>query len=86
MIKYGLTLFVIVEEAKRDIYKQYGIAIGSVADDDVFKSIDMYFKGLWDEQKTLNEIRYYKMNNQICLINQTLINDELKYIESYEVE
>lgn len=69
-----------------DIYKQYDIAIGSVADDDVFKSIDMYFKGFWDEEKTLKEIRYYKMNNQICLINQTLINNELKYIESYEVK
>ena len=49
----------------KDVYKQYDIAIGSVADDDVFKSIDMYFKGLWDEERTLNEIRYYKMNNQI---------------------
>lgn len=69
-----------------DIYKKYDIAIGSVADDDVFKSIDMYFKGLWDEEKTLNEIRYYKMNNQICLINQELINNELRYIQSYEVK
>ena len=70
----------------KDVYKQYDIAIGSVADDDVFKSIDMYFKGLWDEERTLNEIRYYKMNNQICLINQTLIENELKYIKSYEVK
>ena len=70
----------------KDIYKQYDVAMGSVADDDVFKSIDMYFKGLWDEEKTLNEIRYYKMNNQICLINQKLINDELKFIKSYEVK
>ena len=46
----------------------------------------MYFKGLWDEERTLNEIRYYKMNNQICLINQTLIENELKYIKSYEVK
>lgn len=70
----------------KDVYKQYDIAIGSVADDDVFKSIDMYFKGLWDEERTLNEIRYYKMNNQICLINQILIENELKYIKSYEVK
>ncbi|MGL4874876.1 MAG: DUF3990 domain-containing protein [Clostridium sp.] len=67
-------------------YKKYDIASGSVADDDVFKSIDMYFKGLWDEKRTLEEIRYYKTNNQICLINQNLINKELKYIENYEVK
>lgn len=70
----------------KEIYKQYDAVIGSVADDDVFKSIDMYFKGLWDEKRTLDEIRYYKMNNQICLINQELINNELKFIDSYEVE
>lgn len=37
-----------------ELYKQYDVVIGSVADDDVFKSIDMYFKGLWDENRTLN--------------------------------
>lgn len=69
-----------------DEYKRYDAVIGSVADDDVFKSIDMYFKGLWDEKRTLDEIRYFKMNNQICLISQQLINNELEFIDSYEVE
>ncbi|MCT4594301.1 MAG: DUF3990 domain-containing protein [Anaeromicrobium sp.] len=70
----------------KEIYKQYDAVIGSVADDDVFKSIDMYFKGIWDEKRTLNEIRYYKMNNQICLISQKLIDNKLKFIKSYEVK
>lgn len=70
----------------KDIYNQYDAIIGSVADDDVFKSVDMYFKGLWDEKRTLEEIRYYKMNNQICLVNQELIKDELSFIGSYEVK
>lgn len=52
----------------------------------MFLKVYMYFKGLWDEERTLNEIRYYKMNNKICLINQTLIENELKYIKSYEVK
>lgn len=69
-----------------DMYKQYDAIIGSVADDDVFRTIDMYFKGLWDEKRTLDEIRYYKTNNQICLVNQDLINNELKFIKSYEVK
>ena len=70
----------------KDIYKKYDVAIGSVADDDVFKSIDMYFKGLWDEERTLKEIKYYKMNNQICLINQDFIDKEVKFLKSYEVK
>lgn len=27
------------------------IVIGNVADDDVFKTVDMYFRGLWDKEK-----------------------------------
>ncbi len=47
----------------------YDIIIGNVADDDVFKTVDMYFRGLWDKKKVLEELRYYKMNNQICIVN-----------------
>ena len=29
--------------------KEYDIIIGNVADDDVFKTVDMYFRGLWEK-------------------------------------
>lgn len=48
--------------------EEYDIIIGNVADD-VFKTVDMYFRGLWDKKKVLSELRYYKMNNQICIVN-----------------
>lgn len=31
--------------------KEYDIIIGNVADDDVFKTVDMYFRGLWNKEK-----------------------------------
>lgn len=64
----------------------YDIIIGNVADDDVFKTVDMYFRGLWDKKKVLEELRYYKMNNQICIVNQTTLNQILIFRESYEVK
>lgn len=67
------------------INMEYDIIIGNVADDDVFKTVDMYFRGLWDKAKVLDELRYYKMNNQICIVNQKTINKILKFIKSYEV-
>ena len=39
--------------------------IENVANDDVFKTVDMYFRGLWDKNRTIEELRYYKMNDQI---------------------
>ena len=64
----------------------YDIIIGNVADDDVFKTVDMYFRGLWDKEKVLEELRYYKMNNQICIVNQNTLNQILTFQKAYEVK
>ena len=66
--------------------KEYDIIIGNVADDDVFKTVDMYFRGLWDKEKVLVELRYYKMNNQICIVNQETLNRLITFKRAYEVE
>ncbi len=65
---------------------EYDIIIGNVADDDVFKTVDMYFRGLWDKKRVLEELRYYKMNNQICIVNQKTLDQILTFQKSYEVK
>ena len=67
------------------IYQDYDIIIGNVADDDVFKTVDMYFRGIWNKEQALKELHYYKMNNQICLVSQEALNELLIYQESYNV-
>ena len=69
-----------------DINREYDIIIGNVADDDVFRTVDMYFRGLWDKKKVLDELRYYKMNNQICIVNQKTLDKVLKFKKAYEVD
>ena len=69
-----------------NLNKEYDLIIGGVADDDVLKTVDMYVRGLWDKQKVLNELRYYKMNDQICIVNQNTLNNLLIYKKSYEVK
>lgn len=69
-----------------NINNDYDMIIGNVADDDVFKTVDMYFRGLWDKEKVLSELRYYKMNNQICIVNQNTIHKLLTYVDYYEVK
>ncbi len=67
-----------------NIYKQYDIVIGPVADDDVFKVIDFYSKGIWTKERVIKEIRYFKKNNQVCILNQTIIDTNLKFINAEE--
>jgi len=69
-----------------DDYKKYDYISGSVANDDVFVTVDMYVRGIWDKDRALSEIRYYKTSHQICLISQTLIDNDLKFDKSYEVK
>ena len=65
---------------------EYDIVIGNVGGDDVFKTVDMCFRGLWDKEKVLRELRYYKMNNQICIANQEILNKLITFKRSYEVK
>lgn len=68
------------------INKDYDIIIGNVADDDVFKTVDMYFRGLWDKKRVLEELRYYKMNDQICIVKQDVLEKVLTFKRYYEVK
>lgn len=67
------------------INQDYDIIIGNVADDDVFKTVDMYFRGLWSKEKVISELRYYQMNDQICIVNQNTLEEVLTFKDAYEV-
>lgn len=67
------------------LYKEYDIIIGRVANDDVFKTVDMYFRGLWDKEKTIESLTYYRKNNQICVVQQKTLEEILTFRKSYVV-
>ncbi len=62
-----------------------GVIVGSVADDKVYEAVNMYFKGLWDAQTTLDALKFYEKNDQYCFVTQTSIDKALKFKHSYEV-
>lgn len=83
-MKNGWTLYVPAE--KGIIFTiNYDIIIGAVANDDVFKTVDMYFRGIWSKKRALEELRYYKMNDQICIINQNVLDEKLVFQKAYQV-
>lgn len=60
--------------------------IGSVADDQVFCVVDMYFRGIWQKKRVLEELRFYRRNDQICILSQKLLDREVKFLKAYEVK
>ena len=60
-------------------YCKYDVISGPVADDDVFKTVDMFFRGLWDKEKTLSELRFSEPNDQYCFVSQEALTTILSF-------
>jgi hypothetical protein len=45
----------------------------------------MYYRGLWDIDRTLAALRFYERNDQYCLISQQLADAELTFTGSHKV-
>ena len=63
----------------------YDIVVGGVANDKVFRVVDMYQSGIWDKERALEEIKVYPDYDQIAFISQKAINHLLCYESFYEV-
>lgn len=71
---------------EEDDYLQYDLIKGKVADDKVFRVVDMYHSGIWDKKRALKEIKVYSNYDQIAFISQKAINQLLRYESFYEVK
>ena len=66
-------------------YAKYDVIVGKVANDKVFRVVDMYHSGIWDLKRALEEIRVYPSYDQIAFISQRAIDALLKFKSSEEV-
>lgn len=47
--------------------------------------MELYEDRLISKEEALKRLKFYKPNNQICIVNQNVIDTYLRYIESKEV-
>lgn len=66
-------------------YLNYDIIKGKVANDKVFRVVDLYHAGVWDKERALAEIKVYPGYDQIAFISQSAIDSLLKYKNIIEV-
>lgn len=70
---------------EKNDYLQYDLIKGKVANDKVFRVVDMYYSGIWDKERALREIKVYSNYDQIAFITQKAIGQLLHYESFYEV-
>jgi hypothetical protein len=63
-------------------YQKYDLIYGKVANDRVFRVVDMYHTGIWDKERALKEIKVYSTYDQIAFITQKAI-DRLLVFKSF---
>lgn len=66
----------------KDISSEYDLVEGGVANDNVIDTVEDYEKGIITAEQALGQLRYKKVNHQICILNQSVIDEYLEYIES----
>jgi hypothetical protein len=64
----------------------YDLVIGGIANDKVFNTLALYFRGLIEKQEAIKRLRFEKINVQYCFRNQPVIDKHLKYVESGELK
>ena len=67
-------------------YREFDVIKGKVANDKVFRVVDMYHSGIWDKERALREIRVYPGYDQIAFITQLAVERLLKFCAFEEVE
>lgn len=70
---------------EKEDYLKFDLISGKVANDKVFRVVDMYHSGIWDKERALKEIKVYHDYDQIAFISQKAIDQLLRYKTFYEV-
>ena len=63
----------------------YDLVIGGIANDDVFNTLTLYFRGLIDKKESIKRLSYEKPNIQYCFRKQSIIDTYLIFLGSVDL-
>lgn len=81
---YNLEWLEYVIDCRRggEMQKQYDIVEGGVANDNVIDTVEDYENDIITAEQALGQLRYKKVNHQICILNQEIIDRYLTFKHS----
>lgn len=65
-----------------EMQKLYDLVDGGVANDNVIDTVEDYENRIITAKQALGQLRYKKVNHQICILNQEIIDKHLTYKSS----
>lgn len=77
--------FIVANRRGDNLATAYDYIEGGIANDRVIDTVNLYIQGLTDSATALQQLAFYKPNNQICLRNQSLTDKFLHYYGSERI-
>jgi hypothetical protein len=74
--------FVIASRKGLAVWQGFDVIGGGIANDRVFNTIELYSQGLITQDVALQRLQYEQLNNQICILNQKVVDNYLHFMES----
>jgi len=71
--------FIVDSRIGKEPWKSYDYIEGGVANDRVIDSINLYMADLMPREKVLEKLSEHRPNNQMCILNQEIIDKYLIY-------
>ena len=78
--------YVVACRQGESIWQHYDIVEGGVANDNVIDTVGDYQMGILTAEQALGQLRNKKVNHQICIINQLVIDKCLRFKESVALQ
>lgn len=66
----------------KNVYAKFDVVEGGVANDNVIDTVEDYEKGIITAEQALGQLQYKKVNHQICILNQEVIDQYLTFVKS----
>ena len=61
---------------------RYDVVEGGVANDNVIDTVEDYENGIITAEQALGQLAYKKVNHQICIHSQKIIDECVRFVES----
>lgn len=68
----------------KNVYKDYDIVEGGVANDNVIDTVEDYEKGIITAEQALGQLKFKKVNHQMCFLKQSVIDKYLSFVGSHK--
>ena len=65
-----------------DVVGKYDVVLGGIANDKVFRTVDLFFAGDITKEEALRRLFFEIPNNQLCVRSQKLLDNCLVFKES----